>query len=145
MRKNGIVNFYINYILYFSYSVHQIVKGPSPQPPNLDIPTESKASKVILPSFSDNFTNCELPEITIEDIKDSNDKILFYTGLSDCDTYKTLFECLIQQRADKLVLDYSAVKTETDAKKGRAKRKLRIEDVFFNSHANNAWSFIHGI
>lgn len=29
-------------------------------------------------------------------------------------------------RADTIVLDSSAVKTETDAKKGRAKRKLKI-------------------
>lgn len=75
------------------------MKGPSPQPPNLDISTKSKASKVILPSFSDNFTNCELPEITIEDIKDSNDK-MFFTGLPDYDTYNALFECLIHQEAD---------------------------------------------
>lgn len=114
-----------------NYSAHQIVKGPSPQHPNLDTPTESKASKDILPSSSDNFSNCELPEITIEDIKDNNDKMLFYTGLPDYGTYKALFECLIQQGADKLVLDSSAVKTETDAKKGGAKRKLRIEDEFF--------------
>lgn len=50
--------------------------------------------------------------------------------LIDYGTYKALFECLIQQGVDKLVLDSSAVKTETDGKKGGAKRKLRIEDDF---------------
>lgn len=115
-----------------NYSVHQIVKGPSPQHRNLDIdPTDSKVSKDIVPSSLDNFSNCELPEITIDDIKDNNDKMLFYTGLPDFGTYKALFESLIQQGADKLVLDSSAMKTETDGKKGGAKRKLRIEDEFF--------------
>lgn len=101
------------------------MKGPFPQHLNLDTPTESKATKDILPS-SDNFSNCQLPEITIEHIKDNNDKMLFYTGLPDYGMYMALFECLIQQGADTLVLDSSAVKTETDAKKGGAKRKLRI-------------------
>lgn len=107
------------------------MQGPSPQHRNLDIdPTDSKASKDILPSTLDNFSKCEFPEITIDDIKDNNDKMLFYTGLPDYGTYKALFESLIQG-ADKLVLDSSAMKTETDAKKGGAKRKLRIEDEFF--------------
>lgn len=118
-----------------NYSVHQIVKGPSPQHRNLDIdPTDSKVSKDIVPSSLDNFSNCELPEITIDDIKDNNDKMLFYTGLPDFGTYKALFESLIQQGADKLVLDSSAMKTETDGKKGepRGSLELRMNFLWFS-------------
>lgn len=57
--------------------------------------------------------------------------MLFYTGLPDYGTYNALFECLMQEGADKLVLDTSAVKTETNAKKGGSKRKLRIDDECF--------------
>lgn len=48
-------------------------------------------------------------------------------------------------RADKIGLGSSAVKTENDAKKGRAKMKLANQDAFNGSYANKALSFTHGI
>lgn len=39
--------------------------------------------------------NCEFLEIIIDDIKDNNDKMLFYIGFFDYGIYKVLFESLI--------------------------------------------------
>lgn len=39
---------------------------------------------------------------SIEDIKDNDDKVLFFNGLSDCDTHKALFDGVIQQEQTKL-------------------------------------------
>lgn len=76
------------------------MKGQFTQHPNLDIPTGSKASKDILPCFSDIFSNCELPEITIfpEDIKDSDDKLLFYTRFHDYDTNNAFLNAYTMSR-----------------------------------------------
>lgn len=103
----------------FSYSVHQIIKRQYPQQYS---PTESNASKDILPSSS----NCELPEITIEDIKDNYDELLFFIGFPDYGTYKPLFECPIQKAADKFVFDSSAMKTD-GKKRGSEKEALNCE------------------
>lgn len=56
--------------------------------------------------------------------------MLFYTGLPDYGTYKSLFESLIQQEAEKLELDSSAMKTETDAKNPEPKGSLELRNEF---------------
>lgn len=43
-----------------------------------------------------------MPEITIENIKCSNEMIMFYTGLPDFKTFQALFDTLIEHGADKL-------------------------------------------
>lgn len=84
--------------LNFSNSVHQIVQGQSPQHPNLD--TLLKANQAGI--FCHPFRTIIRTVNSIEDIKDNNDKVLFFNGLSDCDTYKALFDGVIQQEQTKL-------------------------------------------
>ncbi|KAK3107238.1 hypothetical protein FSP39_010019 [Pinctada imbricata] len=78
------------------------------------------------PTVKDAYTEVERPEITVEDIRRSDDKVLFYTGLPDWATFGAFFECLVQYWGDKLVLDNESP-IGTPNKKG-AKRKLRLQD-----------------
>lgn len=43
-----------------------------------------------------------MPEITIENIKHSNEMIMLYTGLTDFKTFQALFDTLMEHGADKL-------------------------------------------
>ncbi len=53
------------------------------------------------PDMHEISTNTERPEITIEDIMASEDKIMFYTGLPTSVICKSLFLTLIDFGADK--------------------------------------------
>lgn len=109
-------------ISLFRNSVHQTVQWLSPQHPNLDTPTLSKWGKDILPFFRTTSRTVN----TIEDIKDKNDKMFFFYRPFSLWHIQSIIWMLKTTRADTIVLDSSVVKTETDAKKGRAKRKLKI-------------------
>ena len=65
------------------------------------------------------------PEITIEDIKDSKEDMVFYTGLPDFNTFNALFQSLMDCGADKLC-------TENDSQGNSTlkNRKLRRVDEF---------------
>ena len=43
-----------------------------------------------------------LPEITIEAIQHSNELMMFYTGMTDSNTFFAVFYSLMEQGADKL-------------------------------------------
>jgi hypothetical protein len=43
-----------------------------------------------------------LPEITIKAIQNSNELVMFYTGITGSETFYGLFESLMEQGADKL-------------------------------------------
>lgn len=66
------------------------------------------------------------PEITIEDIQDSDDKVLFYTGLPSYCIFMSLFSTLLEFGGDKIGTTSIEQKQDT----GR-KRKLRPIDEFF--------------
>lgn len=68
-----------------------------------------------------------MPEITIENIKCSNEMIMFYTRLPDFKTFQALFDTLIEHGADKLCTE--SVGEMNIASLGR-KRKLRRVDEF---------------
>lgn len=68
-----------------------------------------------------------MPEITIENIKHSNEMIMFYTGLPDFKTFQALFDTLMEHGADKLCTE--SVGEMNIASLGR-KHKLRRVDKF---------------
>ncbi len=65
------------------------------------------------------------PEITIEDIKDSDDKVQFYTGLPNYHTFNALYDTLVESGANSLCPN----SVNESVGKGR-KRKLRTVDEF---------------
>ena len=106
------------------------VGGEPPKRDRVDkeIPTsETTDGPNALPAFSDACTsNCDLPQITVEDIKDcSEKKNVVYIGLTDYSTYNTLFDCLMQKRADSFVLDTTAMEKEID----KGEPKLRMSSL----------------
>ena len=68
-----------------------------------------------------------MPEITIENIKCSNEMIMFYTGLPDFKTFQALFDTLIEHGADKLCTESVG---ELNIASLWRKRKLRHVDEF---------------
>lgn len=68
-----------------------------------------------------------LPEIMIESIQHSNELMMFYTGMTDSDTFFAVFNSLMEQGADKLSTE--VLGTMNNNKLGR-KRKLRRVDEF---------------
>lgn len=68
-----------------------------------------------------------MPEITIENIRNSNEMIMFYTGLPDFKTFQALFDTLMEHGADKLCTE--SIGEMNIASLGR-KRKLRRVDEF---------------
>ena len=68
-----------------------------------------------------------LPEITIESIQHSKELLMFYTGMTDSNTFYAVFDSLMEQGADKLSTEILG--TLNNYTLGR-KRKLRRVDKF---------------
>ena len=68
-----------------------------------------------------------LPEITIEYIQHSKELVMFYTGMTDSNTFYAVFDSLMEQGADKLSTEILG--TLNNYTLGR-KRKLRRVDEF---------------
>lgn len=68
-----------------------------------------------------------LPEITIESIQHSKELEMFYTGMTDSNTFYAVFDSLMEQGADKLSTEILG--TLNNYTLGR-KRKLRRVDEF---------------
>ena len=79
-----------------------------------------------MPCVADASSGTSRPEITIEDIQCSEEKIQFYTGLPSFIIFNSLFTTLIEFGADKInIVTPSKQKQDT----GR-RRKLRPVDEF---------------
>ena len=52
--------------------------------------------------FCDAEMKASLPEIVIEDLRDSDEKIMFYTGLPNYHTFNALYESLIESGANRI-------------------------------------------
>lgn len=96
---------------------------PLPEP-DAPIPVKVDQSTQTPSTFGDSCVQVSMPEITIEDIKDSNEQVLFYTGLPDYCTFNALFESLIKIGADKMNIDDGSIMNRLSA------RKLRPVDEF---------------
>lgn len=67
-----------------------------------------------------------MPEITIENIENSNEIIMFYTGLPDFKTFQALFDTLLEHGTDKLCTE--SVDEMNIASLGRKRNLLRVDE-----------------
>ncbi|XP_052065935.1 uncharacterized protein LOC127705648 [Mytilus californianus] len=74
-------------------------------------------------SISESMQVCR-PEITIEDIRDSTDQDLFYTGLVNYNTFFALYESLLKIGADRMDVENGTLMRKP------SNRKLRLVDEF---------------
>lgn len=72
-------------------------------------------------------TYASLPEITIETIQHSKELVMFYTGMTDSNTFYVLFESLMEQEADKLSTEI--IGTMNKHNLGRKRKLKRVDEV----------------
>lgn len=117
--------FYLNSILLFTDFSPSYASGICTSDENVDVVSHSKLVQACQEK-NDVSTHTKRPDITIEDIQDSDEKIMFYTGLPSFLIFNSLFLTLIEFGADKLC----SAKPNTFKNDTGKKRKLRSVDEF---------------
>ena len=69
-------------------------------------------------------TQTKRPEITIEDIKHSDELVQFYTGLPDYATFNAVYSSLVQHGVDRMKIDNEEITNSVSS------RTLRLIDEF---------------
>lgn len=118
-EKAGILN-------HHSYSASVLV-DLTPHEESSGSGNMSKETQTFSQSLVSVGIDINLPGIMIESIQHSNELMMFYTGMTDSNTFFAVFNSLMEQGADKLSTE--VLGTTNNNKLGR-KRKLRRVDEF---------------
>ena len=76
------------------------------------------------PEVYSEYSQTNRPEITIEDIKHSDELVQFYTGLPDYATFNAVYSSIVQHGADRMEIDNKEITNSVSS------RTLRLIDEF---------------